>query len=226
MNDFAWNDERDDLMIKFTEQGFSASTTAQKLGNGATRCAVIGRIYRLRAAGREIVKGPKNQSLIPLDTRKEILSLADSTKTNDEIARISGLTYEQVTRIYQEAGIKRKSTVGHKLAHLPQTVKRNAEVANAGPQNISEAWFSTLDRFKEGFRGQTGRLAFIELRTGLCHYPIDQPEGPVRYCGLDADGRYCPEHARRCGDGYEPNGMRRLKVRGRNSLPPLLRPEA
>jgi hypothetical protein len=92
--------------------------------------------------------------------------------------------------------------MGQKLAHLPTTIKKKAEDAKTGPQ-LSDEWAAMHDRFKEGFRGQTGRLAINQLREGLCHYPIDQPEGPVRYCGLHADGRYCPEHARRCGDGYE-----------------------
>lgn len=55
------------------------------------------------------------------------------------------------------------------------------------------------ERFAEGYFGQTGRLAIQDLRLDTCRFPIDQPHGPPRYCGLEAEkgGSWCPHHAAR-----------------------------
>jgi hypothetical protein len=57
--------------------------------------------------------------------------------------------------------------------------------------------------FAEGSRGQTGRLGFMDLRDGLCRFPVEQHEGPDRYCGLisEAGRSYCPLHAAVCLGG-------------------------
>lgn len=59
-----------------------------------------------------------------------------------------------------------------------------------------------VDRiFAEGFMGQRSRVDLTALsREGMCRFPIDQPDGTVRYCG-DATGErqtYCAHHAARC----------------------------
>lgn len=61
--------------------------------------------------------------------------------------------------------------------------------------------------FKEGFMGQRARVSLVNLPLhGKCRYPIDQPEGPVRYCGDHADegAVYCSHHAARCYVAVEP----------------------
>lgn len=55
--------------------------------------------------------------------------------------------------------------------------------------------------FAEGFMGQASRLDLVEMPlSGACRFPIDQPDGTVRYCGDHAaDGAsYCAHHAARC----------------------------
>ncbi len=54
--------------------------------------------------------------------------------------------------------------------------------------------------FAEGFMGQRSRVDLAGLEPGMYHFPIDQEEGPVRFCGDDAEqGKvYCAHHAARC----------------------------
>ena len=47
-----WSEERVELLKKLWEQGLSASQIATQLALGVTRNAVIGKVHRLRLAGR------------------------------------------------------------------------------------------------------------------------------------------------------------------------------
>ena len=47
-----WPDERVALLIKLWKEGLSAAQIAARLGNGITRNAVIGKLYRLGLSGR------------------------------------------------------------------------------------------------------------------------------------------------------------------------------
>jgi hypothetical protein len=48
----------------------------------------------------------------------------------------------------------------------------------------------------EGFEGQQGRVSLDELQKHHCRFPIDQPEGPVRYCGnqVHENSKWCLAH--------------------------------
>lgn len=56
------------------------------------------------------------------------------------------------------------------------------------------------ERFAEGFDGQVGRVALRKLEANHCRFPIDMPDGKIRYCGLDKlDGSsLCADHHARC----------------------------
>ena len=56
------------------------------------------------------------------------------------------------------------------------------------------------ERFQEGYLGQHGRLLLAELTLKSCRFPIDQLEGPVKYCGelVTLASAWCEHHARRC----------------------------
>ena len=57
--------------------------------------------------------------------------------------------------------------------------------------------------FSEGFAGQTGRLDLIDLADDQCRFPIDQPDGSVRFCAQPQrrGSAYCKHHHARCTDG-------------------------
>lgn len=61
--------------------------------------------------------------------------------------------------------------------------------------------------FSEGFMGQKSRVALTELALqGMCRFPIDHADGPVRYCGDHCgEGQtYCAHHAARCFVAAQP----------------------
>lgn len=60
-----WNDEREALLRKLWDEGFTASQCAAQLGGGVTRNAVIGKINHLGLVGRKIG--------ISISSRKELL---------------------------------------------------------------------------------------------------------------------------------------------------------
>jgi hypothetical protein len=54
--------------------------------------------------------------------------------------------------------------------------------------------------FVHGFQGQQGRVKLVDLASHHCRFPIDMPNGEVRYCGDTAEDTspYCRAHALRC----------------------------
>ncbi len=52
-----WTDERVSELCQFWDDGYSASAIADKLGNGISRCAVLGKAHRLELTSRENRKG-------------------------------------------------------------------------------------------------------------------------------------------------------------------------
>ena len=61
-----WSEDRVELLKKLWEQGLSASQIATQLAQGVTRNAVIGKVHRLRLAGR----ATQPRSTAPRGTRK------------------------------------------------------------------------------------------------------------------------------------------------------------
>lgn len=61
-----WSEDRVELLKKLWEQGLSASQIALQLAQGVTRNAVIGKVHRLRLAGR--ATAPRNTA--PRNARK------------------------------------------------------------------------------------------------------------------------------------------------------------
>lgn len=199
MQDDLWTKERDDRMTALIEQGNSASQIALILGEGITRSSVLGRVNRLRANGSKIVKGPRNGRGLNDEIRQQILKLVNSDLTNDALAKQFNIRYSAVISIFQHAGLKRPPSQGKKLGFLQQSIRRKIE---AEPQPVSNEFHKIMDRFKEGYNNQMGRVGIGGLHGGMCRYPIDQPEGGIGYCGLEAAGTYCAEHHARCNDGF------------------------
>ena len=61
----SWNEDREQRLRDFWEKGYTASQIAEKLGEGTTRNAVIGKAHRLKLAARvasKQSKSPKKQN--------------------------------------------------------------------------------------------------------------------------------------------------------------------
>jgi len=167
-------------------EGKSAAQIAAAIGHGLTRNAVIGKVHRLRLR----------------------ITQPSCRRAANRMVNVSGRSVAEPSAPKLLDGARPV-----KLKALPRVEKslqreRNRTATNfmTGVRKLTSAINHTapaLERFKEGFLGQTGRLSLIELREGLCRFPIEQAEGPDRYCGLDAEkgGAYCGHHAARCSDG-------------------------
>ena len=55
MTDFAWTDERIEMLKDLWAKGASGSEIAEAFGGGPTRNAVLGKVHKLRLAGRKTV---------------------------------------------------------------------------------------------------------------------------------------------------------------------------
>ena len=97
-------------------------------------------------------------------------------------------------------------------ARLPGSRAAGAQIARAreARRGDTEPRGAVSDRlqkqaFDEGFRGQTGRVNFLDLRLVHCRWPIVQASGETRYCGADATtGSWCAMHAKWAVAGARP----------------------
>lgn len=133
-------------------------------------------------------------------------------KTLSQIALLTGRTKNsccgRATRLREKAGlVPQRPTVGQKPApqrngHIDAALhyKIRQLTHSAPPRAPSQPLKPLTERFAEGYEGQIGRLSLMELREGVCRFPITPKAGPpVRYCGDPVAERsvYCPSHAAR-----------------------------
>jgi hypothetical protein len=125
------------------------------------------------------------KNLIAPDYAAEVTKLVAAGKTDREVGDALGITH------WQARGERRRQGLPAPGADKQRTVTTIVK----GDPGVKVAAV-----FAEGFMGQRGRVDLIGLESGLCHFPIDQQNGPVRYCGdLTAEGQtYCAHHAARC----------------------------
>jgi hypothetical protein len=125
------------------------------------------------------------KTLPPPAYANEVAKLVTAGKTDRQISEVLGITPWQARGERRRQGLA--APVTNKQRAVTTIVKGDpgAKVAIV---------------FAEGFMGQRSRVGLIDLGPGLCHFPIDQQNGPVRYCGdLTAEGQtYCAHHAARC----------------------------
>ncbi len=86
-----WTDELVEQLLAYWEQGLSAKEIAQKMGQGFTRNAIIGKIHRLRASGKaparrqDVQSRPEGQNKAEHDARPSRSATA-STATSGTLA--------------------------------------------------------------------------------------------------------------------------------------------
>jgi len=114
----------------------------------------------------------------------KLKTLAEAGQSDNQIAKALGITYHQARHERRRQGIK--SAVE---TRTPVTT-----ISKGDPGTKIKAVFA------EGFMGQRSRVSLLLLESGMCRFPIDQPDGSVRYCGDHAaEGQtYCSHHAARC----------------------------
>jgi hypothetical protein len=115
----------------------------------------------------------------------EVTKLVAAGKTDREVGDALGITHWQARGERRRQGLPAPGGDRHRA--VTTIVK--------GDPGVKVAIV-----FTEGFMGQRSRVDLIDLGPGLCRFPIDQQNGPPRYCGDHAaEGEsYCAHHAARC----------------------------
>lgn len=159
------------------EQGATDREIASEIGIHAEDVRYARRVSGLPGSNRPA--GPPANA-------EEVTLLVALGKSDPQIADELGIT------IWQARNTRRRLKLGAPAAPQQRPVT-NIVKGDSGKK---------VERcFTEGFMGQTARLDLVDMpRFGACRFPIDQPDGSVRYCGDHAgDGEsYCAHHAARC----------------------------
>lgn len=200
-----WPPERDAELTRLWSAGLSGGEIGMRLH--CSRNAVIGRAHRIGLPKRRIQTSRPIRRSDDRRTDRTAPALAHA----DIIRRLAAAGASD-REIGDEIGMSRKQ-IGHARALLgvkPGAVqKRDRIQTRAARPATRDETTPMMARFAEGYEGQTGRVDLLGLADGVCHFPIDQQDGPVRYCGDHAEdgGRYCPHHA---GRMFQPMSLARV----------------
>ncbi|WP_196504020.1 GcrA family cell cycle regulator [Aestuariivirga litoralis] len=180
-----WTDDRVAQLKTLWAEGKSCSEIAGILGQGLTRNAVIGKVHRLNLQDRAV------------HPPHSVRPAGEASRPKKSATPISlggpGLSSPKKPDRAVPAGSFR--------AARPRMAKPPI------PALAPVSHFSEL--FADGFEGQRGRVAISDPKNHHCRFPIDMPERPVMYCGLQKDdgSSYCAAHRRRC-DPDQPRTIR------------------
>lgn len=133
---------------------------------------------------RRIKKLRGNNNLPPPAYAARLALLVLAGNTDRQVAEALGITMDQAR--YERRRQKLKAP-GLRRDQVTNIVK-------------GDPGSKVLAVFAEGFLGQRSSVDLVDLESGMCRFPIDQQDGPVRYCGDHCeDGEvYCTHHAARC----------------------------
>ena len=163
-----WTDELIEQLLKLWEEGLSASDIANALGQGFSRNAVIGKVHRLRAAG----KAPARR---------------DTDKRSGKRAGNDGGASRRKTALAAPASAGAATGKGGQALAVQRQEAPRAAAATA-PQNQLK-----VASVEEGLVKD-----IMDLKHHSCRWPIGTPgEEGFSYCGRKAadGGPYCAHHA-------------------------------
>lgn len=133
-------------------------------------------------------------------------------ETGETTAKALGLTARQVQHAREGLGLTRADGAGYNKKRVFERGVENRMARRL--EDPVEQMTPLSECFKEGYQGQTGRVELFALSHETCKFPIDQSEGPTRYCGLPRVGNksWCAHHFERCtGAVYRTAGHFRLQ---------------
>lgn len=165
----SWNDEQIAQLRKMWADGLSCSQIAGELGSGITRNAVIGKVHRLKLSGR-----PKTYTL----------AAANAARSNRVQIRIASISAAR----------------GSQAARAPRVTPPRRPRSRASAEKLAKA--IGFDREKARFHcfraEETSGIAFIDIRNGLCRWPLGDQLNleEFRFCGevTDEPSVYCQHH--------------------------------
>lgn len=226
-----WNDERVELLKKLWAEGKSASQIASEIG-GISRNAVIGKVHRLGLAGRPKAGaaggGAASGGRGGKAGNAEVKSGSGASGTAEAVAsggepaqQIGGgaadssATRSSAARGDAADGARQNATAGAAGDGAPRAGSDNVGARRTAGTSAQEN--DRVPRNGQGARSDNvavlpeceQRVTIMELREGMCRWPIGDPTSPeFRFCGARADigSPYCDHHAR---IAYQPAADRR-----------------
>ena len=180
-----WSTERVERVRRLTAEGWNARQIGEQVG--ASRNAVAS-IWRRFGIKRVSTRNRWDEASV-----SRVARLLDDHCSYADVAAAFGVTVATITNVVGR----------HRLRPRQRKLRRFTMKA---PDLDAE---DSFDRgpfkavFSEGFAGQTGRLDLIDLADDQCRFPIDQPDGSVRFCARPQrrGSAYCEHHHARCTDG-------------------------
>lgn len=200
-----WTPDLDATLLRHLRDGLSFGEAAMRM-EGFSRNALIGRAHRLGHYGsRASPGGPGRQRQVHCWSAAQTLKLADLAArgcTLRETAERLGMPYQTVKSRAQY--MKIPFTAATRRGGDAPLRRRIAERRRAEAETLRDNHADLAGRFAENYLGQRSRVSLVELRPHHCRFPIDQAEGPVRYCGADVEtegSSWCRHHAARVSNG-------------------------
>jgi hypothetical protein len=203
-----WTDERRSRAQELADEGKSAAVIARDLG--CTRNAVVGRAFRDREK-----KGAKPAKPIILKSHAGGRGFIDKTVALRRAIEEGLLTHEMIAAKFQ-VSLPHVRKLSQAMGKLKRSSARQVEDARVRARiavrlkrrredGLPPVVGYRAESFAQGYQGQEGRVALVDLERHHCRFPIDMPadengRSETRYCGAAAEpeGRYCAHHAARC----------------------------
>ncbi len=223
-----WNDERVEQLKKLWAEGKSASQIAAEIG-GISRNAVIGKVHRLGLAGRPKAGAAAGAAASGANPGGRGRSGNGEAKPAGAKGA-SGSGAGVAPRMQADAAGQSQS---HAHTQTDARAERNARMPGGGMASdtartnaASDAGLDRISGAEEVAPSRQGdaarragnvaaipeteeRVTIMELREGMCRWPIGDPTSPeFRFCGARSDigSPYCDHHAR---IAYQPAADRR-----------------
>ncbi len=184
-NPSKWALERIEQVRRLTAKGHNSRQIGDKMG--VTRNAVVS-IWR-----RFGIKQVRTRNRWDETAVARVAKLLDDQRSYADVAAEFGVTIATISNVVSQHRLRPRRR--KPLTFTMKAPDLDAAVAfDNGP-------FKPL--FAEGYAGQTGRLAMADLADDNCRFPIDQPDGSVKFCAQTQQrgSAYCPVHHARCTDG-------------------------
>ena len=195
-----WPAKQTELLRELIAQRLTSSQIAAAMTEAMnikfTRSMVIGKAQRLKLkigngsrGGRPVGSGTRHPSTLSDAMQSELRRLYRSGMTDRAIEALTGVSRFKVARW---RGINDYRPVNY-ATKAPLEPSPRMVMCAVPPRNLEA-------RFADGYEGQHGRLSILDLREGVCRFPVAMPDGATKYCGLPTSpgSAWCPDHRARC----------------------------
>ena len=206
----AWTDERIALLKQYWESGSSASQIADRLGEGLSRNAVIGKAHRLGLSARPSplkTAEPRNGEAKPAARKVEAKPATKPVAAAKPPANVAPATAAKPAAPVALAtpALATPALAPVALAPVAQT---------APPSDVPPAPVPVPARASQPVRAKGAKVTLLDLNDRICKWPIGHPdEAGFHFCGkpVNPGFPYCQEH---CLVAYQAQMPRRDRPGG------------